>query len=214
MNKKPVVIQPYEGKFSAILLFGPPGSGKGMLGKFLSQSKTQYHLSSGAIFRSLATYSPAGKLYYSYASKNQLLPDEAMVEIWKYFVQGLIATNSYYPESQDLLLEGIPRTVGQAKLLEDFVEVRHIIVLDIEENEELFRRASQQAWEERKEPALDYELHIERLAVYRANEEEILSHYPKRLISRIDAHQKPLEIVRDVLVRLSHVLSKGPKSSF
>lgn len=213
MSTKPLIIHPYEGKFSSILLFGPPGSGKGMLGQLLAKSGTQYHLSSGAIFRNLATYSPAGKLYYSYASKNQLLPDEAMVEIWKYYVQGLIATNCYYPESQDLLLEGIPRTLGQAKLLEDFLEVRHIIVLDIQEKEELFRRAKVQAWEERKEPSLDYKLHSERLALYQANEEEILSHYPKRLISRIDAHQKPLEIVRDVLVRLSHVLSKGPKSS-
>ena len=64
MHKEPI-IHPYEGKFSSILLFGPPGSGKGTLGKFLASAGTQFHLSSGDIFRSLPAYSPAGKLYYT-----------------------------------------------------------------------------------------------------------------------------------------------------
>src|SRR5690625_2224370 len=130
------LIEPYHGKFSSILLFGPPGSGKGMLGKFLASSGSQYHLSSGEIFRSLPLGSPAGKLYYSYASKGALLPDEATIEIWKYYVQGLIATNSYYPATQDLLLDGIPRTLAQAKQLQELIQVRHIIVLEISNTKE------------------------------------------------------------------------------
>src|SRR6185503_5513646 len=193
---------------------GPPGAGKGMLGAFLASAGSQYHLSSGAIFRSLATYSPAGKLYYSYAEKGELLPDKATIDIWQYYVQGLIATNAYYPESQDLLLEGIPRTLGQAQLLEEHIEVRHIIVLTIQDEEELIRRAKRRARLEGNLSESNPLFHPGRLALYEESEEEILSFYPKHLISRVKADQKPLELLRDVLVRLSHVLSHGPKGLY
>lgn len=207
------LIRPYEGKLSTILLFGPPGAGKGMLGAFLSSAGSQYHLSSGDIFRSLATYSPAGKLYYSYAQKGELLPDEATIDIWYYYVQGLIATNKYYPESQDLLLEGIPRTLGQVKLIDKYIDVRHIIVLTIQDEEELIRRARRRARLEGNLSDTNPLFHPGRLALYEEGEEEILSFYPKHLISRVNADQKPLELLRDVLVRLSHVLSHGPKGA-
>lgn len=203
------LIKPYQGKFPSILLFGPPGAGKGMLGKFLTSSGSQYHLSSGEIFRSLPINSPAGKLYYSYASKGELLPDEATIEIWKYYVQGLIATNSYYPESQDLLLDGIPRTLAQAEQLQEFVHVRHIIILEISDNKELLKRMRQRARAEGRLDDMEASVLKKRLQVYEDEMKKLLAFYPSHLISRVDGMQRPLEVLRDVLVRLSHLLSRG-----
>lgn len=213
-EKEALFIRPYKGKFSTILLLGPPGAGKGMLGHFLASAGSQCHLSSGDIFRSLAAHTPAGQLYYSYASKNELLPDEAAIDIWHYYVQGLIATNQYYPDSQDLLLEGIPRTLGQAKLLDKYIEVRHIIVLTIQDENELIRRAKKRARMEGNLSDSNPRFHPGRLALYEESEEQILSFYPKHLISRVNADQKPLELLRDVLVRLAHLLSHGPNGFF
>lgn len=209
MGKVPL-IHPYTGKFSSILLFGPPGAGKGTLGKFLSSAGTQYHLSSGDIFRSLPLNSPAGELYYSYASKGLLIPDEATIEIWKYYVQGLIATNSYYPEGQDLLLDGIPRTIEQAQMLGSFINVRHIIVIEISNSKELLRRMQNRARLEGRIDDLDMEVLKKRLEIYQEQNQKVLEYYPKHLISTVDGSQKPLEVLRDVLVRLSHLLSRGP----
>lgn len=206
------LIQPYSGKFSSILLFGPPGAGKGTLGKFLASARTQYHLSSGEIFRSLASYSPAGKLYHEYASKGLLLPDEATVEIWKYYVHGLIATNSYYPESQDLLLDGMPRTLAQARMLEKHIDVRHIIVLEASNEKELLQRMEHRARLEGRIDDVDPQVLKTRLETYHSQIQDILSYYPKHLISHVDAEQRPLEVLRDVLVRLSHLLSRGPSA--
>lgn len=210
--ENPPLITPYEGPFSSILLFGPPGVGKGTLGQFLSSAGTQYHLSSGDIFRSLPTYTPAGQLFHSYASKGQLLPDAATIEIWKHYVQGLIATNSYLPESQDLLLDGLPRTRVQAEMLSKLIVVRHIIVLEISNRKELIHRMEKRARQEGRMDDVDIEVLTTRLEVYEEGIHSILDFYPKHLISRVDGGQKPLEVLRDVLVRLSHLLSRGPNS--
>lgn len=207
---KQPIITPYKGKFSSILLFGPPGSGKGTLGKFLASAGTQFHLSSGDIFRGLATYSPAGKLYYHYASRGQLIPDEATIEIWKYFVQGLIATNRFYPESQDLLLDGIPRTLRQAQMMEPYVDIRHIIILEISNRKELIARMQKRARIEGRIDDVDVDVLQTRFEVYEKQIHEILSYYPNHLVTRVSAEQRPLEVLRDVLVRLSHLLSRGP----
>ena len=114
--KVPYILPPPPASLRSVLIFGPPGSGKGTLGKFLSSAGNHFHLSSGDIFRGLSPESPAGQLYHTYASKGLLLPDELTIEIWRHFVDGLIATNRYFPASQLLLLDGIPRTIRQADL--------------------------------------------------------------------------------------------------
>src|SRR5580693_8074282 len=131
------LIPTHDEPFRSVLIFGPPGSGKGTLGKFLTSAGNHFHLSSGDIFRGLSPESPAGQLYHNYAGKGLLLPDEVTIEIWRHFVHGLIATNRYFPSSQLLLLDGIPRTIRQADLLLNHIKIEKIIVLEIEKTEEL-----------------------------------------------------------------------------
>src|SRR5579863_4732959 len=136
--------------YRSILLLGPPGAGKGTLGKLLSSAGNHFHLSSGDIFRGLSPESPAGKLYHSYAGKGHLLPDDVTVGIWHHFVEGLIATNRYFPHQQLLLLDGIPRTVPQTQLLEPYIDLIHIIVLETSNTGELLKRMKRRGLIERR----------------------------------------------------------------
>lgn len=198
----------YSHPFRSVLIFGPPGSGKGTLGKFLSSAGNHFHLSSGDIFRGLSPESPAGQLYHQYATKGLLLPDEVTIQIWHHFVHGLIATNRYFPSQQLLLLDGIPRTFRQADLLQNYVAIERIIVLEAEHMEGLIKRIQRRAVAEKRTDDLDPAIVKTRLEVYLKDTMKVLTHYPEKLISRFNAEQKPLEVLRDVLLELSSVLAK------
>ncbi|MCH9609106.1 MAG: adenylate kinase [Chlamydiales bacterium] len=204
------IIKPYTDKFPAILILGAPGSGKKTLGRFLGAAPTQYYLSSGMIFKSLDPDSSAGQLFFSYARKKKLVPNDVTIEIWKHYIQGLVSTNSYLPKKQDLLLDGIPRTKEQAELLKEHLFIRHIIVLESFSKDNLYERMCQRAREAgdvievtQEGFEFDYEVYIKEI-------QGILDCYPEHLISFINSEQHSLEVLRDVLVRLAHILSSRP----
>ena len=203
-----MIIEPFKGKYSSVLIFGPPGVGKGTLGRFLASGGDQYHLSSGDVFRSLPSASAAGKLFYNFARKGDLVPDQFTVEIWEHYVQGLIATNAYNPEGQHLLLDGIPRTLEQAQMLDDCIKVRHIIVLESDDMDQLIVRLQCRARSEGQIDEVNPKVINHRIESYHNEIEKLLEFYPSHLISRVNGEQKPLEVLRDVLVRLSHLLCK------
>ena len=196
-------------RYPAILIFGPPGAGKGTLGKFLSSAGNHFHLSSGDIFRGLDPESPSGRLYHTYASKGHLVPDTVTVEIWKHYVQGLISTNRYFPKKQLLLLDGIPRTLAQAQIFDEHIEVAHVIVLEMPNIESLIRRMQRRALIEKRADDADENVLHTRMRVYEKDTKALLSHYPKEIITYFNADQKPLEVLRDVLVSLSSLLSRS-----
>ena len=202
------ILTTYPYPLSAMLIFGPPGSGKGTLGKFLSSAGNHFHLSSGDIFRGLSPESPAGQIYHQYAGKGLLLPDELTIEIWRHYVQGLIATNRYFPNQQLLLLDGVPRTIKQADLLQKYIKIEQIIVLEVKDTDELIKRIQRRALIEKRMDDLDTQVLKTRMDIYEKDTIKLLNHYPKNLISKFNAFQKPLEVIRDILLNLSDLLSK------
>ncbi|PIS00313.1 MAG: adenylate kinase [Chlamydiae bacterium CG10_big_fil_rev_8_21_14_0_10_35_9] len=192
--------------FRSILIFGPPGSGKGTLGGFLSSAGNHFHLSSGDIFRGLSPESPAGKLYHNYASKGLLLPDEVTIRIWHHYLHGLIATNKYFPKEQYLLLDGIPRTLRQAELIEEYVQVEGVIVLDVNNPNVLIKRMQRRALIEKRTDDKDPNALKTRLEIYKKDTSSVLKHYSKKKIYTFNADQKPLEVLRDVLIKFTSIL--------
>lgn len=186
-------------KISAVLIFGAPGSGKGTVGAKLAATTSLKHLSTGDIFRGIAPSSESGKLLASYSSKGLLVPNEATVEIFGRYVEGLVNTNKLNPEKDVLLLDGIPRTVEQVKLIESIVDVKHIFVLDIKDEATIVARLLNRAKIEGRKDDADEAVIKNRLKVYKESTAKVLSKYNKKIITHVVGDNTPDEVFCDVL---------------
>ena len=131
-------------RYRSILLFGAPGSGKGTQGKIIGSIPGFHHSSTGDIFRSLDLQSPMGRKFWEFAGRGELVPDEFTISLWKQYIKGMEMVNQFHPETEFLVLDGIPRNLGQARLLEDTLDVILILYLRADLNkmvERLKRRA-------------------------------------------------------------------------
>lgn len=176
----------------------------------LSAAGNHYHLSSGQIFRGLSPESRIGQMYFEYAHAGKLVPDEVTLDMFKTFMQGLIDTNRFHPSHQLLLLDGIPRTVHQAKLLEKLVQIKHVIVLNISNEREIIRRINRRALIEKRADDASETVIIDRIKTYNEVTSKIIDLYSKQKTSTINAANTPMEVLRDVLVSCTHILKQLP----
>ena len=95
-----------------IVLLGPPGAGKGTLSEILLRDENLAHVSTGDIFRAeIGKGSEIGKLAKSYIDAGKLVPDEVVADM----VAGKLISEEC---ANGFLLDGFPRTIKQAELLE------------------------------------------------------------------------------------------------
>lgn len=116
-----------------IVLFGPPGAGKGTQSERLRDKYGLVHISTGDVFRALDPESELGKLAKSYSDHGNLVPDEITIKILEEEV-------SKHPDAKGVIYDGFPRTTAQADALDNFLaakgtEVSMMLSLVVEENE-------------------------------------------------------------------------------
>lgn len=192
----------FDGRHPAILLFGAPGVGKGTQGTILGQIPGFYHLSCGDVFRSLNINSPEGREIYEFSSRGQLVPDELTVKIWKKSLMGHIAISRYKPPDELLILDGIPRNPAQIEMLQDTINVLHIIHLVCADLDKMIDRIKRRAIRDNRADDANEEVIRTRFEVYRRESEPVINAYPAEIISQIDAMASPPEVLVGVLQKL------------
>jgi adenylate kinase len=195
-------------KPKAALIFGPPGSGKGTVSEKLKQIANLQHISTGDIFRGLSAKSDSGKLFYEYSNSGRLVPDEITLEIFGRYVEGLINTNVYNPDQKILLLDGIPRTAAQAELIKDYVEIVHIIQLDIADEQIIIDRILGRAKIEGRKDDADESIIRNRIEEYNTKTAAVLDCFPKEIVGKINGQQSPLRVLLDVLTDWAQFIEK------
>ena len=187
-------------KIKTILLFGAPGCGKGTQGKMLGTLPGFRHLACGDVFRSIDLNSEVGKVFLKYSSKGELVPDDFTVRLWKEHVNKLIHTGAFKPDSTVLVLDGIPRNIHQAKMLDQHIEVVKLICLRaVHDRAEMIRRLKSRALKENRLDDANEKTIQHRLEIYDSESRPVLAYYPKGKRVDVDALQSPIEVAHDIL---------------
>jgi adenylate kinase len=185
-------------RYRSILLFGAPGSGKGTQGKIIGNIPGFHHSATGDIFRSLDLQSEMGRKFWEYAGRGELVPDEFTIRLWKQFIKGQEMVNQFHPESEFLVLDGLPRSIPQAKLLEDTLDVVLILYLraDLTKMVERLRRRALK--ENRIDDASDAVIQ-RRLEVYERETRPVLDFYPPEKVYRVDATMSQIRVLSEIV---------------
>ena len=186
-------------RYKSILLFGAPGSGKGTQGSILGSIPGFFHSASGDIFRSLDLQSETGRTFWEYAGKGKLVPDEITMRVWRQFILGMQMINQFHPESQILVLDGIPRNVQQAELLKDTIDVLKVIHLSCSDMDKMVERLRRRALRENRFDDASDEVIQRRLKVYEAETKPILDYYSADKIVRVEATMSQIRVLSELI---------------
>ena len=160
-----------------LILFGPPGSGKGTQSEKLIAKYGFKHLSTGDLLRSeIARQTPLGLEAKSLMDQGQLVPDAVVIGM----ISSALEAN---PDVPGFLFDGFPRTTAQAEAL-DILLAEHgsaigvLIALQVPE-EELIARMLNRAKTSGRSDDADENVQRNRLAVYRRDTLPVSDHYAK-----------------------------------
>lgn len=195
-------------KYRTILLFGAPGAGKGTQGKILGTIPNFFHCACGEVFRNLNASDPLGQTFLEYSSRGQLVPDEPTVKLWRTFIHGSESLGRFNPTMDTLVLDGLPRNVHQAEMLDDTLDVKAIFYLHCTNFNALVQRLQRRALRENRLDDANLDVIKDRLKVYDKETKPVLNFYGKKLVHRIDSTQNPIKVLRDILKLVDQAIGK------
>ena len=160
-----------------LILFGPPGSGKGTQSEKLVEKYGLVHLSTGNLLREeIAGKTPLGMEAKNFMDKGQLVPDEVVI--------GMIDNSlDHHKDAIGFLFDGFPRTVAQAEALDKLLELKAntislVLALEVSE-EELVKRLLNRGKTSGRSDDTNEAVIRRRFAVYSQETEPVAVHYKK-----------------------------------
>lgn len=158
-----------------LILFGPPGAGKGTQSAKLIEKYSLTHISTGDLFRKhLKEGTPLGKMAQEYMDKGNLVPDQVVIDM----VDDKI-TNS--GKISGIIFDGFPRTIPQAEALDQLLQkkdapIKVLVELVVPENE-LRKRLAERAVKENRPDDAKPEVIENRIAVYKSETAAVAEYY-------------------------------------
>jgi adenylate kinase len=160
-----------------IILFGPPGSGKGTQSEKLIAAYGLKHLSTGDLLRSeKAARTPLGLEAESIMARGQLVPDEVVVGM----ISSALDAN---PQAKGFLFDGFPRTVAQSEALDKLLRLKNteigvVLALEVGEEELVSRLLNRGLTSRRSDDANETVIRA-RIAEYRSKTTVVAEYYDR-----------------------------------
>jgi adenylate kinase len=161
-----------------IVLFGPPGAGKGTQSTKLIDKYNLLHISTGDLFRRhLKEGTPLGKLAQEYMSKGNLVPDQVVIDM----VDDKIRSSG---DIEGVIFDGFPRTVKQAEALDQLLSKMETSITTLVElmvtEDELKKRLADRALKENRPDDAKPEVIDNRITVYKSETVPVAQYYEKQ----------------------------------
>jgi adenylate kinase len=189
-----------------LVLFGPPGCGKGTQSDKIVEEYGLVHLSTGNLLRQeMKDKTPLGVEARTFIDKGQLVPDEVVI--------GMV--DSFFEKNKDakgFLFDGFPRTLPQAKALDKLLELKktvisQVLMLEVDE-EELIKRLVNRGKTSGRSDDADENVQRKRQEVYRNETLPVAAYYSKaKKLTRIDG----MGSIDEIFDRLSASIDKKMK---
>ena len=194
--------EPQLARYQTVLIFGAPGSGKGTQGKALGTVPRFFHCACGDVFRSLDTRTKIGQAFLEYSSRGELVPAEVTVQLWQVQIQSNVDAHKFKPDLDTLVLDGIPRNLEQAKLMETLIDVQHVFYLRCPDRVELVKRLKKRALKDNRLDDANEAVINQRLDTYEEESKPVLQYYGPARTKIIDATQAPVKVLFEMLQTL------------
>ncbi|MBC7947516.1 MAG: adenylate kinase [Chitinophagaceae bacterium] len=186
-----------------LILFGPPGSGKGTQSDKLVDKYGLVHLSTGNLLRAeIANKTPLGMEAKNFIDKGQLVPDEVVI--------GMIDSSlEHHKDANGFLFDGFPRTLAQAEALDKLLTLKNseaalVLILDVDE-EELIRRLVHRGKTSGRSDDSDENVQRKRQDIYKNDTFPVAAYYQKqKKLVQVDGMGE----VNQVFERLSNAIDK------
>lgn len=186
-----------------LILFGPPGSGKGTQAKLLEEEFGLIQVSTGDLFRhELGNNTPLGEQAKEYMDRGELVPDMITIQMLQKKIE-------QYPESKGFIYDGFPRTRPQAKALDEMLDskgesVNMLIALHVDDDEIVERLLERGKTSGRSDDASE-EIIRNRIEVYKAETSPVYEYYDQKgLATTVRGHGT----IEEISKTLSQVISQ------
>lgn len=197
-------------RLRSVLLFGAPGVGKGTQGRILGCAPGFAHIAMGDLFRALDPGSRLGRTVRRYSSKGELVPDEITIELLTQSVDDMIAAGRIDPARDILVLDGAPRNLAQAALLDGRIDALLVLHLDTADDDAMIERLRKRALKEGRADDAKEDVIRRRWEVYRRETAPVLAHYPADRVVRIEALGSPMAVLARIAGRLATLPLNNP----
>ncbi len=184
-----------------LILFGPPGSGKGTQAAKLVEKYNFLHISTGDLFRyEMGNDTPLGLKAKSFIEKGELVPDEITIGMLRNKVEA-------NPEVSGYIFDGFPRTIAQSEALDSLLssmakKVDMLVALDVED-EEIVKRILQRGKTSGRADDNDESIIRNRISVYNENTSQVYDYYDAKGVShKVDG----LGSIDDIFQRLCQTI--------
>ncbi|HAN19836.1 MAG: adenylate kinase [Bacteroidetes bacterium GWC2_33_15] len=162
-----------------VVLFGPPGAGKGTQGKMLAEKYDLVYISTGSLLRrEIEKGTEMGSSAKEYMEKGDIVPDEFAIKLIEKQIQ-------MHPNAKGFFFKGFPRTIVQAYILDGLLRklnssVSCVFHLDISTLESIKRLNARSKTPDKRNYDIDADVIVRRLEIYQYRTLPVLNYYQKQ----------------------------------